>query len=406
MLQVLGSIIVFPAVIGLLTVALLAAEAKLRPQRKIKITINGDEGGAIETDAGGTLLNTLSSNGVMLPSACGGGGTCGVCRCQVLDGGGDILPTEQQHINFRDAKENWRLSCQVKVRDDMQVQVPDEVFSINKWQCEVISNDSVATFIREFVLRMPEGEELNHRSGGYIQIEVPPYEIDFGKDIEVEDEYRGDWEQMNLFALNAKNAAPIQRAYSMANHPAEGNIVMLNVRIATPPRGMEVQPGLASSYVYARKPGDVVTISGPYGEFFIQETEREMVYIGGGAGMAPLRAHIFHLFHTLQTGRRVSYWYGARSKREIFYEDHFRDIEKNFPNFSFHIALSEPLPEDNWDGPVGFIHQVVEDEYLGKHEAPEDVEYYLCGPPLMLTAVQKMLYDLGVEPEMIRYDEF
>ena len=406
MLQVFGSIIVFPVVIGLLTVALLAAEARLRPQRKIKITINGDEDGAIETDAGGTLLNTLSSNGVMLPSACGGGGTCGVCRCQVLDGGGDILPTEQQHINFRDAKENWRLSCQVKVRDDLQVQVPDEVFSINKWQCEVISNDSVATFIREFVLRMPEGEELNHRSGGYIQIEVPPYESDFSKDIEVEEEYLEDWQRMNLFALNARNTMPIQRAYSMANHPAEGNIVMLNVRIATPPRGMEVQPGLASSYVYARKPGDVVTISGPYGEFFIQETEREMVYIGGGAGMAPLRAHIFHLFHTLQTGRKVSYWYGARSKREIFYEDHFRDIEEKFPNFSFHIALSEPLPEDNWDGPVGFIHQVVQDEYLGKHDAPEDVEYYLCGPPLMLTAVQKMLYDLGVEPEMIRYDEF
>ena len=406
MLQVLGSIIVFPAVIGLLTVALLAAEARLRPQRKIKITINGDESGAIETDAGGTLLNTLSSNGVMLPSACGGGGTCGVCRCQVMEGGGDILPTEQQHINFRDAKENWRLSCQVKVRDDMQVQVPDEVFSINKWQCEVISNDSVATFIREFVLRMPEGEELNHRSGGYIQIEVPPYEIDFGQDIDVEDEYRGDWEQMNLFALSAMNTAPIQRAYSMANHPAEGNIVMLNVRIATPPRGMEVQPGLASSYVYARKPGDVVTISGPYGEFFIQETDREMVYIGGGAGMAPLRAHIFHLFNTLHTGRKVSYWYGARSKREIFYEDHFRAIEEKFPNFSFHIALSEPLPEDNWDGPVGFIHQVVLEEYLGKQDAPEDIEYYLCGPPLMLTAVQKMLYDLGVEPEMIRYDEF
>lgn len=396
----------FPVVIGVLTIALLAAEARLRPQRKIKITINGDADGAIETDAGGTLLNTLSSNGVMLPSACGGGGTCGVCRCQVLAGGGDILPTEQQHINFRDAKENWRLSCQVKVRDDLQVQVPDEVFSINKWQCEVISNNSVATFIREFVLRMPEGEELNHKSGGYIQIEVPPYEIDFGKDIEVEEEYREDWERMNLFALGAKNALPIQRAYSMANHPAEGNIVMLNVRIATPPRGMQVQPGLASSYVYARKPGDVVTISGPYGEFFIQETEREMCYIGGGAGMAPLRAHIFHLFHTLQTGRKVSYWYGARSKREIFYEDHFRAIEEKFPNFSFHIALSEPLPEDNWTGPVGFIHQVVLNEYLGKHDAPEDVEYYLCGPPLMLTAVQKMLYDLGVEPEMIRYDEF
>ena len=396
----------FPVVIGVLTIALLAAEARLRPQRKIKITINGDADGTIETDAGGTLLNTLSSNGVMLPSACGGGGTCGVCRCQVLAGGGDILPTEQQHINFRDAKENWRLSCQVKVRDDLQVQVPDEVFSINKWQCEVISNNSVATFIREFVLRMPEGEELNHKSGGYIQIEVPPYEIDFGKDIEVEEEYREDWERMNLFALGAKNTLPIQRAYSMANHPAEGNIVMLNVRIATPPRGMQVQPGLASSYVYARKPGDVVTISGPYGEFFIQETEREMCYIGGGAGMAPLRAHIFHLFHTLQTGRKVSYWYGARSKREIFYEDHFRAIEEKFPNFSFHIALSEPLPEDNWTGPVGFIHQVVLNEYLGKHDAPEDVEYYLCGPPLMLTAVQKMLYDLGVEPEMIRYDEF
>lgn len=406
MLHVLGSIIVFPVVIGVLTIALLAAEARLRPQRKIKITINGDADGAIETDAGGTLLNTLSSNGVMLPSACGGGGTCGVCRCQVLSGGGDILPTEQQHINFRDAKENWRLSCQVKVRDDLQVQVPDEVFSINKWQCEVISNNSVATFIREFVLRMPEGEELNHRSGGYVQIEVPPYDIDFGKDIEVEKEYREDWERMNLFALGAKNALPIQRAYSMANHPAEGNIVMLNVRIATPPRGMQVQPGLASSYVYSRKPGDVVTISGPYGEFFIQETEREMCYIGGGAGMAPLRAHIFHLFHTLQTGRKVSYWYGARSMREIFYEDHFRAIEEKFPNFSFHVALSEPLPEDNWTGPVGFIHQVVLNEYLGKHEAPEDVEYYLCGPPLMLTAVQKMLYDLGVEPEMIRYDEF
>ena len=406
MLHVLGSIIVFPVVIGVLTIALLAAEARLRPQRKIKITINGDADGAIETDAGGTLLNTLSSNGVMLPSACGGGGTCGVCRCQVLSGGGDILPTEQQHINFRDAKENWRLSCQVKVRDDLQVQVPDEVFSINKWQCEVISNNSVATFIREFVLRMPEGEELNHRSGGYVQIEVPPYEIDFGKDIEVEEEYREDWERMNLFALGAKNALPIQRAYSMANHPAEGNIVMLNVRIATPPRGMQVQPGLASSYVYSRKPGDMVTISGPYGEFFIQETEREMCYIGGGAGMAPLRAHVFHLFHTLQTGRKVSYWYGARSMREIFYEDHFRAIEEKFPNFSFHVALSEPLPEDNWTGPVGFIHQVVLNEYLGKHEAPEDVEYYLCGPPLMLTAVQKMLYDLGVEPEMIRYDEF
>ena len=403
---ILGSIIIFPTVIAVLTIAVLLAESRLKPQGKVKLIINGDESKAIETDAGGTLLNALSSNGVLLPSACGGGGTCGVCKCQVTDGGGDILPTEQQHINFRDAKENWRLSCQVKVRQDMQIQVPDEVFSINKWECEVVSNDSVATFIKEFVLKLPEGENLNHQSGGYIQIQVPPYEADFRQDIDVEDEYRGDWDTMKAFDFKAKNSSDEQRAYSMANHPAEGNIVMLNVRIAFPPRGVDAPPGIASSYVYSRKPGDKVTIAGPFGEFFIQDTDREMVYIGGGAGMAPLRSHIFHLFHTLKTGRRVSYWYGARSKREIFYEDHFRKIEQEFPNFSFHIALSEPLPEDNWDGPVGFIHQVVQDEYLIKHDAPEDVEYYLCGPPLMLSAVKKMLFDLGVEDEMVRFDEF
>jgi Na+-transporting NADH:ubiquinone oxidoreductase subunit F len=398
-------------VIGLLTVALLAAEARLRPQRKIKITINGDEEGAIETDAGGTLLNTLSSNGVMLPSACGGGGTCGVCRCQVMAGGGDILPTEQQHINFRDAKESWRLSCQVKVREDMEIVVPDEVFSINKWDCEVITNESVATYIREFTLKLPEGENLDFQSGGYIQIEVPPFEADF-KDFGIEEEYLEEWTRLGVLDLHTKGVEPVARAYSMANHPAEGNIVMLNIRIATPPVNREkrafeeVMPGLASSYVYSRTVGDTVTISGPYGEFFMQETDREMCYVGGGAGMAPLRSHIFHLFHTLKTGRKVSYWYGARSRREVFYEDHFRRIEKEFPNFSFHIALSEPLPEDNWDGPVGFIHQVVLEHYLDDHEAPEDVEYYLCGPPLMLNAVRKMLDDLGVEPEMIRFDEF
>jgi Na+-transporting NADH:ubiquinone oxidoreductase subunit F len=411
MLQVFGSIIVFPVVIGLLTVALLAAEARLRPQRKIKITINGDEAGAIETDAGGTLLNTLSSNGVMLPSACGGGGTCGVCKCQVTAGGGDILPTEQSHINYRESKEDWRLSCQVKVREDMEITVPDEVFSINKWECEVIGNKSVATYIREFTLKLPEGENLNFESGGYIQIEVPPFEADF-KDFGIEEEYLEEWTKLGVLDLRTKGVEPVARAYSMANHPAEGNIVMLNIRIATPPVDrekrafMDVMPGLASSYVYSQKVGDRVTISGPYGEFFMQETDREMCYIGGGAGMAPLRSHIFHLFHTLKTGRKVSYWYGARSKREIFYEDHFRKIEKEFPNFTFHIALSEPLPEDNWDGPVGFIHQVVQEHYLDSHEAPEDIEYYLCGPPLMLTAVRKMLDDLGVEPEMIRFDEF
>ncbi len=411
MAVVIGSVIVFPVVIVALTLALMAAETRLKPKGKVKITINGDPDKAIETAPGDTLLSTLSSSGVMLPSACGGGGTCGVCKCQVTAGGGDILPTEQSHINYRESKEDWRLSCQVKVREDMEIVVPDEVFSINKWDCEVITNESVATYIREFTLKLPEGENLNFESGGYIQIEVPPFEADF-KDFGIEEEYLEEWTRLGVLDLHTKGVEPVARAYSMANHPAEGNIVMLNIRIATPPVNREkrafeeVMPGLASSYVYSRKVGDTVTISGPYGEFFMQETDREMCYIGGGAGMAPLRSHIFHLFHTLKTGRKVSYWYGARSRREIFYEDHFRKIEKEFPNFSFHIALSEPLPEDNWDGPVGFIHQVVQDQYLETHDAPEDIEYYLCGPPLMLGAVRTMLDDLGVEPEMIRFDEF
>ena len=411
MAVVIGSVIVFPAVIVVLTLVVMAAETRLKPKGKVKITINGDPDKAIETEAGGTLLSTLSNAGVMLPSACGGGGTCGVCKCQVTAGGGDILPTEQSHINYRESKEDWRLSCQVKVREDMEIVVPDEVFSINKWDCEVITNESVATYIREFTLKLPEGENLDFQSGGYIQIEVPPFQADF-KNFDVEEEFLEEWTRLGVLDLHTKNVETVSRAYSMANHPAEGNIVMLNIRIATPPVDrakrafMDVMPGVASSYAYGRKVGDTVTISGPYGEFFMQETDREMCYIGGGAGMAPLRSHIFHLFHTLKTGRKVSYWYGARSRREVFYEDHFRRIEKEFPNFSFHIALSEPLPEDNWDGPVGFIHQVVLEHYLDDHEAPEDVEYYLCGPPLMLNAVRKMLDDLGVEPEMIRFDEF
>ena len=411
MAVVIGSVIVFPVVIVALTLALMAAETRLKPKGKVKITINGDPDKAIETEPGDTLLSTLSGAGVNLPSACGGGGTCGVCKCQVTAGGGDILPTEQSHINYRESKEDWRLSCQVKVREDMEITVPDEVFSINKWECEVIGNQSVATYIREFTLKLPEGENLDFQSGGYIQIEVPPFEADF-KNFDVEDEYLEEWTQLGVLDLHTRNTETVARAYSMANHPAEGNIVMLNIRIATPPVDrekrafMDVMPGVASSYVYSRKVGDTVTISGPYGEFFMQETDREMCYIGGGAGMAPLRSHIFHLFHTLKTGRKVSYWYGARSRREIFYEDHFRKIEKEFPNFTFHIALSEPLPEDNWDGPIGFIHQVVQEQYLESHDAPEDIEYYLCGPPLMLGAVRKMLDDLGVEPEMIRFDEF
>ncbi len=411
MIFVGSSTVVFLFIILTLSLALMAAEAKLVKKGQVKIIINDDESKSLTVDSGSTLLNTLSSNGLLLPSACGGGGTCGVCRCRILEGGGDLLPTEESHINRKQAKENWRLSCQVKVKEDMRIEVPAEVFSINKWECEVVSNDNVATFIKEFVVRLPEGENLDFESGGYIQIEIPPFEGRF-EDMLVDEKYRGDWDKFNMWGLVCKNSEEAVRAYSMANHPAEGNIVMLNIRIATPPWDrqnncfMDVNPGLASSYIFTRKPGDKVTVSGPYGEFFIQETKREMVYIGGGAGMAPLRSHIFHLFHTEKSDRKVSYWYGARSSREMFYEDHFRSIEKDFPNFSFHIALSEPQPEDNWTGHTGFIHNVVLENYLRDHDAPEDIEYYLCGPPMMLSAVMKMLDDLGVEKDMIRFDDF
>lgn len=408
---ILTSTVVMLGIILVLVFALMLAEGQLVNKGKVKILINNDESKTLEVESGTTLLDTLSSNGLLLPSACGGGGTCGVCRCRVLEGGGDLLPTEEGHINRKEGKENWRLSCQVKVKQDMRIEVPPEVFSINKWECTVRSNENVATFIKEFVLELPEGENLPFESGGYIQIEVPKYEIDYSN-FDVEEEYRGDWDRFNLWNLKANNNETVVRAYSMANHPAEGNIVMLNIRIASPPpdraKGgfIDVPPGIASSFIFDLKPGDLATVSGPYGEFFIQETEREMCYIGGGAGMAPLRSHIFHLFHTLRTGRKVSYWYGARSLREMFYEDHFRKIEEEFPNFKFHIALSDPLPEDNWEGHTGFIHSVVLDNYLDDHSAPEDIEYYICGPPMMLSAVQSMLDGLGVEPNMIRFDDF
>jgi len=402
---------IFLIITLLLVVAIIVGEAKLVQKGKVRIVINDDEGKALEADAGKSLLSTLSANGILLPSACGGGGSCGVCRCKVLEGGGDMLPTEEGHINRKQAKDHWRLSCQLKVKNNLKIEVPPEVFSINKWECEVVSNRNVATFIKEFVVRLPEGQRLNFHSGGYVQIEAPKYEVAY-KDIQVEEKFRGEWDKFKLWELVAKNPEPVVRAYSMANHPAEGNIVMLNVRIATPPWDREkkgwkdVPPGIMSSYIFTRKPGDKVTISGPYGEFFIQDTQREMVYIGGGAGMAPLRSHIFHLFHTLKTGRKVSYYYGARSLREMFYEEDFRQIEREFPNFKFHIALSEPLPEDNWTGYKGFIHNVVLEQYLKKHSAPEDIEYYLCGPPMMLSSVLKMLDDLGVEKDMIRFDDF
>ncbi len=405
---VLTSIVVFLIVIIFLVVMLLYARKKLIPQGAVKLKVNDKD---FVVYPGSTVLSVLMSNEIYLPSACGGQGTCGMCDCQILEGGGSILPTETGFFTRKEQQNNWRLGCQVKVRGDITVQVPEAVMGIKKWECEVVSNHNVATFIKEFVVKLPEGETLDFQSGGYVQIDVPKIEVSF-KDMEIEDEYRDEWDQFKMWDLKMKNPEETYRAYSMANHPAEGNIVILNIRIATPPwdraKGtfMNVNPGICSSYIFGLKPGDKVMVSGPYGEFFIKDTESEMMYIGGGAGMAPLRSHLFHLFHTAKTGRKVTYWYGARSKREIFYEEQFREIEKKFPNFTFNIALSEPIEEDKWDGQVGFIHQVIYDTYLSKHEEPEDIEYYMCGPPMMNDAVNKMLYDLGVPDEMIAFDDF
>ncbi len=405
-----AGVIIFLLVTLALVSMLLYAKSKLTTTGKVKLTINDEK--ELDVEAGSSVLSTLGNNGIFLPSACGGGGTCGMCKCQVVEGGGDILPTETSFFTRKQQQNHWRLGCQVKIREDMKLQVPEEVLGIKKWECEVVSNRNVATFIKEFVVKLPEGERLDFRSGGYIQIDVPRYDnIDF-KSFEIEPEYREDWDKLKMWDLKTKNSEETFRAYSMANHPAEGNIVMLNIRIATPPwdrpKGtfMNVNPGICSSYIFSRKPGDKVTLSGPYGEFFIKDTNNEMMFIGGGAGMAPMRSHIFHLFNTVKTGRKATFWYGARSKREIFYEEEFRAIEQAFPNFKFHIALSEPKASDNWTGPVGFIHQVIYENYLSKHESPEDIEYYLCGPPVMNDAIQGMLYDMGVPTENIAFDDF
>ena len=406
---ILLGISIFLLIILSLVIILLYARQKLSPQGDVKLTINDEK--EIVVEPGSSILTTLSNNGIFLPSACGGGGTCGMCKCQVVEGGGSILPTETGFFTRREKQNLWRLGCQVKIRGDMKIKIPEEVMGIKKWECEVISNRNVATFIKEFVVKLPEGETLNFKSGGYIQIDVPKIEVDF-KDFDVDEQFREEWDQFKMWDLKMKNPEETYRAYSMANYPKEGNIVKLNIRIATPPwdrsRGtfMNVNPGICSSFIFSRKPGDKVMISGPYGEFHIKDTEREMLYIGGGAGMAPLRSHIFHLFHTLKTGRKVTYWYGARSKREVFYEEEFREIEKRFPNFKFYLALSEPKEEDNWTGLTGFIHQVVYNEYLSKHEEPEEIEYYLCGPPVMNDAVQKMIYNLGIPDEMLAFDDF
>ena len=404
LLFVIASAAVFTGVIVLLVVLLSMISARLSPGGSVKIDVN-DGKKTVETEPGQSLLSALVGAHVFVPSACGGGGTCGMCKCKVSKGGGDILATELGFIKKPDRREGTRLACQVKLREDMEIEVPEEVLDVKKWECTVRSNDNVATFIKEFVVDLPPGENLDFQAGGYIQIDIPQYKLGFDE-FDVEDQYRGDWDHFKMFDLKAENDEECFRAYSMANHPAEGNCVMLNVRIATAPRGMDVPPGIASSYIFNLKAGDKVTVSGPYGEFFMKDTDREIVFVGGGAGMAPMRSHIFDLFHTRKTNRKVSFWYGARSKREIFYEDDFRSIEKDFDNFNFNIALSEPQEEDNWTGYVGFIHQVLLDNYLDHHADPTEIEYYLCGPPMMLSAVNKMLYDLGVEEEMIAFDEF
>ena len=424
---IISSVLVLTSVIFLLVTLLLVAKSKLLPSGPVSLKINGEN--EVEVSSGDTLLSTLGNNKIFLPSACGGGGTCIQCRCQVIEGGGEILPTEKPHFSRKEIADGWRLGCQVKVKENMTIKVPEEVFGIKKWEATVVRNWNVASFIKEFVIKLPE--EMDYKAGGYIQIEIPECEINY-KDMDISahpeehpedlNKFKLEWDKFNLWPLKMKNEEVVERAYSMASYPAEGKEVMLNVRIATPPWDKnkndwaDLNPGIASSYIFSKKPGDKVTISGPFGEFFINHSVSEMLYIGGGAGMAPMRSHLYELFRTLKTGRKVTFWYGGRSKRELFYLDHFRALEKDFPNFKFYVALSEPQDEDNWkvkkdldsdgDGFLGFIHQCVINFYLSKHESPEDIEVYFCGPPMMNQAVEKMADDFGIPPENIRFDDF
>ena len=407
---IIAAVAIFLIVVLALVGLLLFAKAKLVPSGNVKVVINGEK--ESETAIGTTALGALQEAGIFLSSACGGGGKCGQCRCQIEEGAGEILPTEVGFYSRKQIKDNWRLACQAKIKENAIIKVPEEVFGVKEWECTVVSNHNVATFIKEFVVALPAGEHMDFKPGSYAQIKIPAYELKYSE-FDVEDRFRGDWDKFKMWDLAVKNTEPTIRAYSMASYPAEGDIIMLNVRIATPPfdrqKGgwADVPAGIGSSYIFNLKPGDKVIMSGPYGDFHIHDTKAEMLYIGGGAGMAPLRAQLLHLFNTLKTtDRKVTYWYGARSKNEIFYEEDFRAIERDYPNFKFNIALSDPLPEDNWTGYTGFIHNVIYNEYLKEHDAPEDIEYYMCGPGPMAKAVEKMLWDLGVPREQLNYDDF
>ncbi|MEW6990816.1 NADH:ubiquinone reductase (Na(+)-transporting) subunit F [Colwelliaceae bacterium 6441] len=405
-MEIILGVSMFTAIVIALVLVILFAKSKLVAEGDVTISINGDADKSVTTAAGGKLLGALADQGIFIPSACGGGGTCGQCRVEVHSGGGDILPTELGHITKREAKEGCRLACQVAVKQNMEIEVEDEIFGVQQWECEVISNDNKATFIKELKLKIPNGESVPFKAGGYIQIEAPAHHVKYS-DFDIDEQYKGDWNHFGFFDVESKVDTDTLRAYSMANYPEEEGIIMLNVRIATPPPGkLHLPAGKMSSYIFSLKPGDKVTISGPFGEFFAKETDNEMVFIGGGAGMAPMRSHIFDQLKRLNSKRKMSFWYGARSKREMFYEDDYNGLAADNDNFEWHVALSDPQPEDNWDGLTGFIHNVLHEQYLKDHEAPEDCEYYMCGPPMMNAAVIHMLKDLGVEDENIMLDDF
>lgn len=403
--EIVLGVVMFTAVVLALVAVILAARSKLVSSGDVTININNDPEKSITVPAGGKLLQTLADSGIFIPSACGGGGTCAQCKCEVHTGGGSMLPTEESHFTMREAKEGWRLSCQVAVKQDMDIELEEEIFGVQKWECTVESNPNVATFIKELTLRLPEGENVDFRAGGYVQLECPPHVVNY-KDFEIQEEYRGDWDQFNMWQYVSTVTEPTIRAYSMANYPEERGVVKFNIRIASPPPGTDHPPGIMSSYVFNLKEGDKITVYGPFGEFFATDNDSEMVFIGGGAGMAPMRSHIFDQLKRLNSTRKISFWYGARSLRESFYNEEYDMLQDENDNFEWHLALSDPQPEDNWDGMTGFIHNVLYENYLKDHEAPEDCEYYMCGPPMMNSAVIQMLLDLGVERENIFLDDF